>query len=139
MVFPQNRRGLKKSDRGVSDWPGWEVFPTTPWNYGLIADNQTPEKSFKLIRKPGPVSHEPFTHESVPIELQAQARRIPEWTIGAEKWITALQPSPAMSKDPVETARLIPMGAALLRPTAVFIGLKACAAAAEGTGLGFAP
>jgi hypothetical protein len=104
-----------KVDRGIPDWPGWEVYPNTPWNYGLITDPQAPEKSFKLIRKPGPVSNEPFTHESVPIELVAQARRIPEWTIGAEKWITALQPSPAMSKEPVESVRLIPMGAARLR------------------------
>ena len=105
----------RKVDRGIPGWPGWEVYPSTPWNYGLVADGLAPEQSFKLIRKPGPVSNEPFTHETAPLELLAKARSIPEWTLGAEKWITALQPSPAMSKEPVETVTLIPMAAARLR------------------------
>lgn len=105
----------QKVDRKLADWPAWEVYPTTPWNYGLIVDGSSPEKSFKLVKKAGQVSNEPFTHESAPIELLARARRIPEWTIGKEKWITPLQPSPAMSREPIETVSLIPMGAARLR------------------------
>jgi hypothetical protein len=105
----------RQVDRGIPGWPGWEVHPSTPWNYGLVADGQAPEKAFKLVRKPGPVASEPFTHESAPIELLAQARRIPEWTLGREKWIEPLQMSPARSDEPVETVTLIPMAAARLR------------------------
>jgi hypothetical protein len=105
----------KQVDRGIPGWPGWEVWPTTPWNYGLVSDGQPPEKAFTLIRKKGPVSAEPFTHETVPVELQAKARRIPEWTLGSEKWIEPLQMSPAFTKEPVETVTLIPMAAARLR------------------------
>ena len=108
----------RKMDRGIADWPGWEVYPTTPWNYGLVLDAQAPEKSFTLVRKKEPVSDEPFTHATVPFELKTKARRIPEWTLGPEKWIAPLQMSPALTKEPVETVTLIPMAAARLRISA---------------------
>lgn len=105
----------KNVDRGIPGWSGWEVYPATPWNYGLVINDQSPENSFKFIRKPGPASNEPFTHDTVPFEIQTQARRIPQWTLGPEKWIEPLQMSPALSKEPVETVTLIPMAAARLR------------------------
>jgi hypothetical protein len=35
-----------------ANWPEWEVFPDSPWNYGLVFDNAAPENSFTVVRKP---------------------------------------------------------------------------------------
>ncbi len=42
-------------------WPEWEVFPATPWNYGLVLDKQNPAGSFELVRRQGPLARQPFT------------------------------------------------------------------------------
>jgi hypothetical protein len=117
-------------------WPEWEVFPTTPWNYGLDFD-PTGAKSLKedlqfgpknrelkfaesiqTIKKTGPLPANPFTPETTPIELRVTARRIPAWEQDKFGLVGKLQPSPAKSEEPVETVSLIPMGAARLRITA---------------------
>jgi hypothetical protein len=103
---------------GTDEWPGWEVFPTTPWNYGLVLDEKAPAGSFELMRSTSPLPPQPFTPESVPIELRAKARRIPNWTLNGRGLIGALQPSPVRSDEPLETVALIPMGAARLRVSA---------------------
>ncbi|MCC6397048.1 MAG: glycoside hydrolase family 127 protein, partial [Bacteroidetes bacterium] len=30
-------------------WPEWEVFPTSPWNYGLVMDTLDPASSFSVV------------------------------------------------------------------------------------------
>jgi hypothetical protein len=95
---------------GTDAWPESELFPTTPWNYGLVLDG-----SFKLIRSAGPLPEQPFTPESAPLQIQAQARKIPGWTQDQKGLLNVLKPSPVKSSEPVETVTLIPMGAARLR------------------------
>jgi hypothetical protein len=96
-------------------WPEWEVFPATPWNYGLVLNEPNAESSFEVIKKPGPTASNPFTPEGVPIELRAKAKRIPAWEQDKLGLAGQLQPSPARSQEPVEAVSLIPMGAARLR------------------------
>jgi hypothetical protein len=103
---------------GTDAWPGWEVFPTTPWNYGLVLDEKAPASSFELIRRHGPLAGQPFTPEAVPLQMKAKARKIPHWTLNGRGLIGALQQSPARSAEPLETVTLIPMGAARLRVAA---------------------
>ena len=100
---------------GNPKWPESEVFPTTPWNYGLVLDRQEPARSFEVVRKPGPVAAQPFTPEDAPIELHVKARKIPAWQADRLGLVGLLQPSPAKSDEPEETVTLIPMGAARLR------------------------
>jgi hypothetical protein len=38
---------------GTDKWPAYEVFPTTPWNFGLILDPQNPADAFKVINREG--------------------------------------------------------------------------------------
>ena len=45
---------------GTDDWPQYEVFPTTPWDYGLVLDPQAPTKSIEIVRKP--VRWQPTLH-----------------------------------------------------------------------------
>jgi hypothetical protein len=97
------------------DWPEWEVFPQSPWNYGLVLDEQNPASSFKVISSDGPLAAQPFTPETAPIKLEATGRRIPNWQADGNNVIGKLQPSPVKSDQPDEKITLIPMGAARLR------------------------
>jgi hypothetical protein len=100
---------------GTDEWPESDVLPTTPWNYGLVLDPADPAKSFEVIHKPGPVAGQPFTAETTPIELRGKARKIPNWQEDRLGMVGLLQESPIKTDEPLETIRMIPMGAARLR------------------------
>jgi hypothetical protein len=99
-------------------WPEWEVFPASAWNYGLELEAQDSASSFKVARKEGPLPDQPFTPETAPIQLKAKARKIPGWQMDRLNIVGLLQQSPARSAEPVEQITLIPMGAARLRISA---------------------
>lgn len=103
---------------GTETWPEFEVFPTTPWNYGLELNVENPAKSFEVRLSPGPIPRNPFTPETAPIKINARARRIPEWKQDQFGLAGKLQGSPVKSEAPTETVSLIPMGAARLRISA---------------------
>lgn len=105
----------ERYDRYAGDdaFPSYEVHATTPWNYGL-----TPSPRLRLTRDAGPVPDNPFTHDTVPVRITAESRRIEEWVADDEHVVAPLQSGPARSVAPVETVTLIPMGAARLRVTA---------------------
>lgn len=96
-------------------WPEWEVFPTTPWNYGLALPENQPASVLELIRRPGPVPKQPWTPQDTPLLVRAPARKIPAWQMDARNMVRPLQPSPARTTEPLETVTLLPMGAARLR------------------------
>lgn len=103
---------------GADTWPGYEIFPATPWNYGLVLDEADPAKSFEVVVREYPENDMPFTHEGAPVELKGKGRRIPNWTVDYLGLVGLLQPSPVRSSEPTEKITLIPMGAARLRVTA---------------------
>jgi len=104
---------------GTDAWPELEVFPTTPWNYGVVLNAKKPEKSVKVVKwSGGPLPAQPFTPTTAPVELRVSAKKIPAWKQDSLGLVGKLQPSPVKSDQPVETITLIPMGAARLRLTA---------------------
>jgi hypothetical protein len=103
---------------GTDRWPAYEIWPTTPWNYGLAFDKQDLVSSFDFAMKPWPADDRPFTQNGTPIWLRCQARRIPEWKADKLGLVGLLQQSPARTEQPPEAVTLIPMGAARLRITA---------------------
>ncbi|HAK96242.1 MAG TPA: transcriptional initiation protein Tat [Planctomycetes bacterium] len=108
--------GEKWQRYGASEkWPEWEVFPTTPWNYGLVLDEANPAASFTVVPAGKPVPPNPFTPEAAPIMLKAKARKIPGWQLDRNNMVGVLQKSPARSGEPEEDVTLIPLGAARLR------------------------
>ncbi len=100
---------------GTDQWPDNEVFPASAWNYGLVLNREAPAASLPVWRKPGPIPAQPFSLENAPIELHGQARKIPKWRQDWQGLVSPLQSSPVVSDEPVESVRLIPMGAARLR------------------------
>ncbi|MDN4527399.1 beta-L-arabinofuranosidase domain-containing protein [Fictibacillus fluitans] len=95
---------------GNDMFPNQEVVPKSPWNYGLILDEQL-ENSFQLLTEA--VGKQPFSQSS-PIRAIAKARRIPQWQL--EKNSAGTLPiSPVVSHEPEEDIMLIPYGAARLR------------------------
>jgi len=59
----------------------YEVYPTTPWNYGLI---QVPDSKLRdeyHVRETGTVSSFPWTLESNPVIITAKAKKIPSWQL----------------------------------------------------------
>ena len=95
-------------------WPSSRVLPTTDWNYGLVIDPADPAKGFE-VQKKGDVPGQPFTPESAPVAIKAQAKKIPNWTKDRLDMVGVLHESPVKSDEPTETVTLLPMGAARLR------------------------
>lgn len=102
---------------GTDQWPHLGIKAASPWNYGLLVDKNNPAHSFDVTVKGGPLSPNPFTHQTNPIELRAKAKKIPQWQTDEHNVVGLLQPSPARTTESTETVTLIPMGAARLRIT----------------------
>jgi len=100
---------------GTDKWPAWEIFPASPWNYGLVLNKANPATSFSVVKRAWPENDMPFTHEGCPISLQAQGKQIPQWQLDHQGLCTEIQDSPVKSDQPTEALTLIPMGAARLR------------------------
>ena len=92
----------------------FQVQPTTPWNYALQLNPINPSTSFAFTRFTTPTN--PFDPAEPSIKLMAQARRLPDWTIG---WLGthAFEPpsSPVASTNSFETVTLVPFGAQHMR------------------------
>jgi len=93
----------------------WSVLPTTPWNYGLVFDAASPQKSFEVEERP--VGEYPFSPEGAPVVLKAKGKRLADWKIVNDS-AGSLPQSPVQSAAPEESIVLIPYGAAKLRITA---------------------
>jgi uncharacterized protein len=59
------------------DYPSydWNIFPETPWNYGLIIDDKNPSESIRIQRNA--ISDVPWAQKGEPIFLKEE---------GADKW-----------------------------------------------------
>lgn len=109
---------------GEKQFPSYEVFSTTPWNYGLVLNETQPERSFEIVlptsseRSASSEPDQPFTPDHAPVRLRAKARRLPSWQLEGNGLIQEVPPSPVATDEPVETVTLIPMGCARLRLSA---------------------
>ena len=96
----------------------WEVWPTTPWNYGLAIDAEHPEVSV-VVESSVPVrelDQTLFAPNNAPIHLRVPARRLPQWTMEQHS-AGPVPDGPVESDAPLETITLIPYGCTNLRIT----------------------
>ena len=98
---------------GTDQWPEWEVFPQSAWNYGLVIDREDPKASLSVTER-AKVAEQPWTAENAPVVIKAPARRIMEWQLENDT-VQELRPSPILSNEPQEMIELIPLGCARLR------------------------
>ena len=94
---------------GTDAWPEWEVLPASPWNYGLIIGRQLLAAQLRPV-----IAEQPWTLDAAPIEIQIQAKRIPNWGLVNET-VGELRQSPVRSSEAVETITMLPLGCARLR------------------------
>jgi hypothetical protein len=114
----ENWRKLKQTGP-VTDW---EVYPGSPWNYGLRLDAAAPASSFEVVE--APLQRQPFQSAAPPVALKARARRLPQWMLANDSAapppaspvsIPAREEMTGQIQD--ETVTLVPYGAARLRIT----------------------
>jgi len=103
---------------GTDQWPAYQVFPATDWNYGLVLDHRNPESSFTVVKKQGVLAQQPFTPDNTPIEIRARGRKISGWGQEGNGLVQPVPDSPVRTTAPEETITLIPMGGARLRLSA---------------------
>ena len=99
--------------RGADPCPDWEVYPASPWNYGLCLDPDHPERALTVEERP--LTRQPFSAEP-PVLLHGRGRRLPAWTL-QQNSAGPVPPSPVVSSEPCEEVTLVPYGAAKLRVT----------------------
>ena len=104
-----------QKDADTKNWPSYEIYPDSPWNYGLVFDEQNLENSFKIHKEEWPEDNFPFTVNAVPIWISTKGRQIPQWKLDEYDLCGELKDSPVKSEEPTEDIELIPMGAARLR------------------------
>lgn len=100
---------------GTDAWPIQEVYPTTPWNYGLVLNPADPAASFRVRKRQAAPDGQPFSPDTAPVALTANGKRIPQWKQEDNGMVGELGPSPVRSDEPIEEITLIPMGCARLR------------------------
>jgi len=106
--------------RGADEkaWPAFEIHPASAWNYGLLIDEDHPEKSFTVVKKSWPMDNNPFTNKTAPIQIKATGKLIPNWTIDQYGLCGLLPQSPVKADGQAANLTLVPMGGARLRISA---------------------
>ncbi|HQH23948.1 MAG TPA: glycoside hydrolase family 127 protein [Bacteroidales bacterium] len=109
----------------------WEIYPQSPWNYALLADENSLPRGFSVIENS--IEKYPFAdrgdmiwspdsgryiewEKDPPVVISARGIRIPEWTMKNNS--ADIPPvSPVKTSLNPEIIRLVPYGSAKLRIT----------------------
>lgn len=95
-------------------WPGFEIYPDSPWNYSIVLNRQNPLANMEVIKKVMPSDSMPFSLSSVPLEVKAMGRKIPSWGYD-DTGMCSVLPDEDAPRGETEEITLVPMGAARLR------------------------
>jgi hypothetical protein len=121
LPIQENWSTLPLTDPDTNDfnasWPGYQVLPGSPWNYGLALDSANPTNGIQVARYSGSLPLNPFISTNFTITLTVPARSIPQWTADVDGLVAQLQPSPVISTQTLQNVTLVPMGSARLRIT----------------------
>ena len=92
----------------------FEVRPSTPWNYGLVLDDEAPEASFSFTEQP--LGEKPFSPEGAGMVARVKGHRLPGWKL-EHGWANEIAPGSHSSSEPVEDLKLIPYSCTNIRVT----------------------
>jgi hypothetical protein len=104
-----------RPDADQSNWPSYEIYPASLWNYGIALTNASIQDQFTITRKEWPATNYPFTPGDSPITVKANGKLIPWWTLDKYGLCDILPQSPVTTETKETEIELIPMGAARLR------------------------
>ena len=98
--------------RGMEPHADWEVYPTTPWNYGLAAGTGGRIEDWRVEMRPiGPV---PFAPDTAPVTIHGRGRRIDGWHL-VNNSAGAIDSGPHTRVGTETDIALIPYGSTNLR------------------------
>ncbi|MFD2333090.1 beta-L-arabinofuranosidase domain-containing protein [Cohnella sp. GCM10020058] len=85
----------------------WEIYPGSPWKYGLLADNE-------FAVETADVADQPFSAEKSPVRLKTKGQLIRNWKMeGNSAGTPPLHPN--ADGQPIVDLALVPYGGAKLR------------------------
>ena len=96
----------------------WEVFPASPWNFGLLQSAVDDPATGFTFRK-GNIGVNPWTQPEPPAMLRTFGKRIPEWTLyyGNAGPLPHSRPQRYLKDVEPEEITLVPYGWSTLRIT----------------------
>jgi DUF1680 family protein len=71
--------------RSTPEFPAWNLYPASRWNYALALDPKRPEQDIEVIHHPA--TNDPWSIRTAPIELRVPARRVAGWRMVKAKAI----------------------------------------------------
>jgi hypothetical protein len=87
----------------------WEIYPGSPWKYGLLADS-----AFEVKESGEAIPYQPFDASASPIRLKASGKLVRDWKMeGNNAGTPPLNPN--TEGQPVTELELVPYGCAKLR------------------------
>jgi hypothetical protein len=90
----------------------YEIYPTTPWNYGLCLNKDDIQAG--LVFEERPIGDYPFSPEGAPVMARIKGKKI-DWSM--EDGVASPYPSMKWVADEIEDLYLIPYGCTNLRMT----------------------
>ena len=122
---------MNYENKGYKGSIDWEIYPESPWNYGLMIDISNTYRGFEIAENE--VTSYPFADKGdmvwsadsgkyiaykndAPVTITARGMKIPEWGMKDNSADTP-PPGPFKPEGAVEIIKLVPYGSAKLRIT----------------------
>jgi uncharacterized protein len=101
---------INHQNKSTEEFPAWNMYPISNWNYALDIDNENFKNKIKIIFEKI-ISENPWSLENAPIKIKAPARKVDGWKL-EKKLIAGRKPyyfdDEAVVKDYKENLILTP-------------------------------